>query len=332
MSKFWLQDNFHPFIVYAFLGSFIAYLLVLFMIKRLRIEDPRTRSQLMFLPLIIPAFTYMAARVFEINPRCLLVATNTGSKTIDSMLQGLCTASNALAAIVTPLFFLAFAFAVIKALISLTACKRLVRKYGLATMATQPRVMTMVQHLAAKGGIDLPEVVVTTHAFAQAFTFGFRETVIVISRGLLDNLDDDELETVLAHEMAHIIRKDAFYNWIAVLLRDLMFFAPVTYWVFNYLTDEKEKASDDITLELTDKPLAFAAALIKVWRLSPKSFWANLVWDNFSPNPGLVKKEGILQSRVERVIGRVNNLRQHSVGWVTGGIVTSVMGVLLLVC
>ncbi|MDA8235262.1 MAG: M56 family metallopeptidase [Clostridia bacterium] len=331
MPNHWLQDNFHPFIIYALIGSFLAYILVLFVIKKLQIENPRTRSQLMLLPLVIPAFTSMA-RVFEVAPRCFLLNINSGSQSLDSMLQGLCTASNAMAILVTPLFFLAFAFAFIRVAMGFTTSHRLIRKFGFATLATQSRIIESAQNLAYKGKIEIPQIVVTPYLFGQAFTFGYRKPVIVLSQGLIDNLDDEELEAVLAHELAHIIRKDAILNWIAVFLRDLMFFAPVTYWVYNYFADENEKASDDITLQLTDKPLAFAAALIKVWKLSPKSLWSRLMWNNFSPNPGLVKKAGTLQIRVERVMNQVDHLRQPSVGWVAGGIVTSVTGVLFLVC
>lgn len=331
MSTYWLQDNLHPFILYAFVGSFLAYFLVLFVINKFEIDNPRTRSRLMFLPLIIPVFASMT-RFVEIAPRCFLVNINTGSQHIDSMLQGLCTASNATAILVTPVFFLAIGFAVMRATISFTTSRRLVMKFGFVTLNTQPRVIEIVQKLAFKGGIAIPLVVVTPQSYGQAFTFGFRKPVIVISQGLVDHLDDDELEAVLAHEIAHIIRKDALLNWVAIFLRDIMFFAPVTYWVYNYLVDENEKASDDITLQLTDKPLAFAAALIKVWKISPKSICSRLMWNGFSPNPGLVKKAGSLQTRVERVMNQDNNLRQPSVGWVAGGIITSVMGVLFLVC
>jgi len=97
-----------------------------------------------------------------------------------------------------------------------------------------------------------------------------------------------------------------------VFLRDLMFFTPLVFWAFRDLTAEKEKASDDFAIRLTGKPMAFAQALIKVWRMSPRTLFDNLALDNFMPHPNFVSQAGILEHRVKRILNDEYTIRDDS--------------------
>ena len=63
-----------------------------------------------------------------------------------------------------------------------------------------------MENLCRKGNLDLPAVIVTRDSFARSFTMGYRKPVVVFSEGLIEALDDNELETVVAHELGHIER------------------------------------------------------------------------------------------------------------------------------
>lgn len=334
MASILLREQMHPFIIYAVSGTLLGYAFVFLIYRWLQLDDPRLKAKLLFLPLIIPVTTFVISQIFHVNPRCLLGVTgSTGIPILDQMITGFCVVSNAAAMILTPFFVLAVTVAISKAMISLLACYRLVRRYGLVSVEDYPEVIGTLGQLAHKVRVTVPGLIITDKKYAQSFTFGFWKPVIVLSQSLVDNLDQDELEAVLAHEIAHIVRKDSLFNWVAVFLRDTMFFAPVVYWGFKRLVSEKEKAADDITVLLTKKPLAFAQALIKVWRMSPKSLFTDFSLDNFSPNPGLVKN-GMISSRVQRVIDapRVQGLSSKATSWLVFGINTGLAGFLLILC
>jgi len=331
-NDYFISEVVHPVILYVFFGTFFAYVLVKLAVRYLKLQEGRTRVYLMTLPLIMPFLAYPVFRTLEAN-KCYF-RLDTSHQTLNIINNWLCTAGTFLATVLTPLFAVALIIAGAKSFISWYACRRITGKYGFAVPEKFPVVFELLDELVDRSGIKSPKLVITGDKFARSFTFGFRQPVIVLSEGLLAHLDEDELETVLAHEVAHIMRADAVSNWLTVVLRDFMFFAPVIYWVFRELIQEKEKAADDITLRLTRKPMAFAQALIKVWRLSPRTFMDSLLLDNVMPNPHFVSNTGVLENRVQRIIDD-NGMRlsdRKKVLFIGALIVTATLGMLYLVC
>ncbi len=78
------------------------------------------------------------------------------------------------------------------------------------TRREQPRLYTMVENLSVTAGLPMPriEIMPSPQLNAYAAGFGPSDAVIAVTRGLLDDLEDDELEAVLAHEMGHILNRD----------------------------------------------------------------------------------------------------------------------------
>jgi heat shock protein HtpX len=76
----------------------------------------------------------------------------------------------------------------------------------------EPALHGLVQRLAAMADLPLPRIVVAPTDVPNAFAAGRspRDAVIVVTRGLLDRLTPQELEAVLAHELAHVGNRDAF--------------------------------------------------------------------------------------------------------------------------
>ena len=74
---------------------------------------------------------------------------------------------------------------------------------------TYPEVHRRVESIAADMGIEKPELLVAGMGVPNAFAVGRRGAgTVVVSRELLDLLDIDEVEGVLAHELAHIDNRD----------------------------------------------------------------------------------------------------------------------------
>lgn len=286
----------HPFIIYVLLGTLISYLLAL-LISRLPVcRDSRSRALIYSVPLVVPFLAFIIYKPFVISG-CFLSGAPLGA-----LNNWLCFGGKVLATIFTPLFMLVAVAALVKAALSIFASRRIFWKYGFASPQDYPGLFSVLEELCGKGEVSIPRIIVTRDLFARSFTMGYRSPVIVFSEGLLNALDEQELETVVAHELGHIVRADSLLTWLTVFLRDLMFFTPLAFWIFRDLTAEKEKASDDYAIKLTGKPLAFAQALIKVWRLSPRTLFDNLLLDNFMPHPNFVNNTGVLEHRVKRIL------------------------------
>jgi heat shock protein HtpX len=90
-----------------------------------------------------------------------------------------------------------------------------------------PEVHRTVTRLAAQLDLPTPTVAVSRTSVPNAFTVGRSpgDATVVVTAGLLDRLDGDELEAVLAHELAHVKNRD-------VAVMTLSFFLPtLTYFV-----------------------------------------------------------------------------------------------------
>ncbi len=64
-------------------------------------------------------------------------------------------------------------------------------------------------------GVNIPEVFITQNPIANAFTTCVDKPIIVLHSGLIELLDDEELYTVMAHEMGHIKCEHVLYHMLA---------------------------------------------------------------------------------------------------------------------
>src|SRR5439155_7584396 len=70
----------------------------------------------------------------------------------------------------------------------------------------------------------------------------------------------------LAHELGHVARRDYLVIWLATVLRDAFCYLPTSWAAYRQLQREKELACDDLAVAATNRPLALASALAKVWQ------------------------------------------------------------------
>jgi Zn-dependent protease with chaperone function len=124
---------------------------------------------------------------------------------------------------------------------------------------------------------------------------GLRRPTIVISRGLLGVLGDEELRAVLAHEIAHIRRRDYVLNWLGVVLRLAFFYLPPWSVAWETLAEVRERQADRLATRYTGDPMALAAALVKVWRQGGgRPVVAGAV--------GVLAPRGCLEARIRRLL------------------------------
>jgi heat shock protein HtpX len=145
--------------------------------------------------------------------------------------------------------------------------------------ATVERRLT---RLAKQANCPVPEVRIGASWLPQAATVGYRPTTseMVVTRGLVDTLDERELDAVLAHELAHLINRDAAVLTVLTVPRTkagvLAMKVPWLGLVFSlpvYLTNRlavplvaryREFVADEAATELTGDPAALASALATI--------------------------------------------------------------------
>ena len=113
-----------------------------------------------------------------------------------------------------------------------------------------------------------PEVLVLPDGVQGAFAAGGgKKGKILISEGVIYDLDREELEGILAHEVAHLETHDVSVVFAAGLLRDLVAWNPLAHLAFRRLASDREREADRRAAILTARPLAVASGLLKMYDL-----------------------------------------------------------------
>ncbi len=210
------------------------------------------------------------------------------------------------------------------------------------------RIHEMVEKLAQKAGLNkLPALFIDFSPEVNAYTLEDRDkAAIVLSRGLLNNLNPRELNGVLAHEIAHLKNNDirlmvfteqirrltgymAFFGqvlflfnlpllllnmsvipWLPILL---LMVAPMISHLFHYaLSRNREFRADLDAVALSNDTIGLANALRKISR--QMGFWQRLYAPYMKNIPEILRTHPNTHARIER-LGEIKAEQEADIGW-----------------
>ena len=132
-----------------------------------------------------------------------------------------------------------------------------------------PAVLQTVWRLSLDAPLaNPPEVLLLPEGMSGAFAVGGRAGRILISGDLVSQLEADELEGILAHEVAHLQARDVHVVFTAGLLRDMVAWNPFAHIAYRKLLTDRELEADRRAAAITGRPLSVASGLLKVCELS----------------------------------------------------------------
>jgi Zn-dependent protease with chaperone function len=131
--------------------------------------------------------------------------------------------------------------------------------------------------LAAALAIPVPPVVFLDRDAPVLFCTGVRTPSVVVSRGALRLLDPDELRAALAHELAHVARRDPAGSWAVMGARALMWFNPAFQVLSRAIARDAEWLADETAAAACGDRLALASGLLKLHRATAASASAGRV-------------------------------------------------------
>ncbi|MCC5830741.1 MAG: M48 family metalloprotease [Phycisphaeraceae bacterium] len=97
-----------------------------------------------------------------------------------------------------------------------------------------PDLIAMVKRLANRAGLPMPKVYICPQQAPNAFATGRnpRNAAVAVTHGAMQLLDFDELEGVIAHELAHIKNRDTLISCIAATIAGaLQYLAWMAFWI-----------------------------------------------------------------------------------------------------
>lgn len=116
-----------------------------------------------------------------------------------------------------------------------------------------PRLYAVMERLAAKASIPVPRLYVVPEAAPNAFATGRnpRHASVAVTQGLLELMNDDELEGVIAHELSHVRNYDILISSVAATLAGaITWIAHWGPWLGGGDDDDRERGGMIVGLAL----------------------------------------------------------------------------------
>ena len=119
---------------------------------------------------------------------------------------------------------------------------------------------------------------------------GYLRPVILLPLGCLTGLSAAQVECILLHELAHVVRHDYLVNLLQSMVEGLLFYHPAVWWVSRVVRAERENCCDDRVVELMGNARAYAATLAVLEERRA-----------FVPDTALAASGGNLMKRIRRL-------------------------------
>jgi heat shock protein HtpX len=153
-----------------------------------------------------------------------------------------------------------------------------------------PRLHQIVERLTQRVGLPMPRLYVIPTASPNAFATGRNpeHASVAVTHGILDLLNDEELEGVLAHELGHVKNRDILISSVAAMLAGaITLLADVARWgmIFGgYSRDDRDRGSGlGALFMLILAPIA--AMLIQLAVSRSREYAADATGAEFTGNP-----------------------------------------------
>ncbi|MCE5306489.1 MAG: GWxTD domain-containing protein [Acidobacteriales bacterium] len=93
-------------------------------------------------------------------------------------------------------------------------------------------------------------------------TYGWWRPVVVLPLSALANLPPEQVEAILAHELAHIARHDFLVNLLQTVVETLLFYHPAVWWLSGRIRQEREVCADAMAAQLCGDRFEYSRALV----------------------------------------------------------------------
>ena len=121
--------------------------------------------------------------------------------------------------------------------------------------------MQRVADLAARLRIGRAVRVVQSAAVQVPLVVGWLRPIVMLPASALTGLSPAQLESIIAHELAHVRRHDYLVNALQSVAEVLLYYHPACWWISRRIRVEREHCCDDIAVALCGDGVTYASAL-----------------------------------------------------------------------
>lgn len=192
------------------------------------------------------------------------------------------------------------------------------------TRQQMPKIYNMLENLCISRGIPMPQFEIIDSPALNAFASGINEKTyrIVLTRGIIEALQDDELEAVIAHELTHIMNRDVRLLIISVIFVGMIsFFAEMGFRVLVHgrhvsyyssrRSNDKGGAAIVFIIALVILAVGYILALLIRFALSRKrEYLADAGAVELTKNPEAMMRALMRISGRDKVAGMTDEVQQ----------------------
>ena len=199
------------------------------------------------------------------------------------------------------------------ALLSLRLAGGWLRARRLATRGTKPSPawQRIVDRIAASMSLRRTVRLLESAAVEVPTVIGWLRPVVLLPVAALSGLAPEQVEMVLAHELAHIRRHDFLVNLLQAIVETLLFYHPAVWWISRQVRIERENCCDDLAISVCGSRIRYARALTRLEEL------------RVDAAPPLLAANGAsLVERVRRLTARHNESPIRISAYATAGVLS----------
>ena len=189
--------------------------------------------------------------------------------------------------------------------------RQLVRR---AVTEVSPALNAMARDVAGRLRLQQAVEILESSAVNVPTLVGWVKPVVLLPAAALAGLSPEQLQAILAHELAHVRRHDYLINLLQSMVETLLFYHPATWWVSAQVRAEREHCCDDLAIEVCGDRLVYVSALAELTTMATHSRLA------------LAATDGSLVGRVQRILGRPRSMREPAPAWALLAILVLVVG------
>ena len=171
--------------------------------------------------------------------------------------------------------------------------------YRLTRVGTSPvdsEIKQMVKQITHRFEISRPVRVLKSTLVNVPVVIGWFKPTVLLPIAITIGLDRQQLELIIAHELAHVKRLDFLVNLVQGFIQVIFFYHPCVYWINKIVREEREYICDSMALTtLNNSPsarLELAKALLNIEELKE----GNL------PLVAVAASDGHLKNRISRIV------------------------------
>ena len=185
-------------------------------------------------------------------------------------------------------------------LISIVRVVRFHLLLKLSAQQTERKLLIVGERLAQQLGLHKMPTITTTTANISPMVWWIGGGVkIVLPQSVMDKMSDEQCQLILAHEMAHICRRDYLVRWLEWLARVAFWWNPIVWWAQRNLRAVEEACCDELVLsKLNPSAKSYANTILTTVE--------SLVSPVIRP-PAMVSEinsGGFLERRIEKILTR----------------------------